>query len=114
MSKPSQDTETERTVWHRILGVVFAHTFADSSFKVQLEFDVATTPKRINILLTSTQDAPTSIPLLAEGIEALKQHNLFTFKSHQESLTGRSLEELIGYYSVYLKTAAPSNEGTRS
>lgn len=110
MPEPSRDTETERTDWHRILGVVFAHTFADSSFEVQLEFDVATTPKRIDILVTSPQDAPTSVPLLAEGIEGLKQHNLFTFKSHQESLTSRSLEELIGYYSAYLKTAAPSNK----
>lgn len=107
--KPTSPTETrtEQTDWHRILGVLFYDAFEGTSFDVKVEFDVAVTPKMVDIVVQAKKGNLPFAPVVADGIEELREHNLFTFKSHQETFTAKTLEELVGYYSGYLKTLAP-------
>ncbi|MEZ4524358.1 MAG: hypothetical protein R2941_00355 [Desulfobacterales bacterium] len=48
---------------------------------------------------------PASLP---EGLENLTVWNLMTCKSHQESLDGWTIEELIGHYADCRKQISPS------
>jgi hypothetical protein len=45
---------------------------------------------------------------LPDGFEDLASHNLVTFKSHQETLDGWALQELVGHRVNYRKQASPS------
>ncbi len=101
------ETPSEQTDWHRILGVLFYDAFEGTSFDVKVEFDVAVTPKMVDIVIQAKKGSLPFAPRVADGIEELREHNLFTFKSHQETFTAKTLEELVGYYSGYLKTLAP-------
>src|SRR5262249_7648792 len=45
---------------------------------------------------------------LPDGLEALRPHNLMTFKSHHEALDGWAMRELIGADVAYRKLVSPS------
>jgi hypothetical protein len=45
---------------------------------------------------------------LPDGFEDLAAHNLVSFKSYQEPLTGWALDELVGHYINYRKQVSPS------
>ncbi len=103
MAEPTSD----QTDWHRIVGVIFYDVFEGTSFDVKVEFDVAVTPKMVDVVVQAKNETLSFAPLVAKGIDGLRQHNLFTFKSHRETFTARTLEEFVSYYSGYLKTLAP-------
>ncbi len=106
----TESTPTPSTEWHRMVGVVIVHLLENTPFKVETEVDVALTPKKIDIVITTPTVPTVPPPLIAVGIEELREKNLFTFKSHQESLNIDTLQELVSYYTDYRKTFAPKKK----
>lgn len=48
---------------------------------------------------------------LPDGLEDMSLHNLMTYKSHQESLDGWALDELLGHFVNYRKSVGSRTEG---
>jgi len=92
---------------HRLFGLSWIDFFQGTDIDVQTELDLSLKQQFIDIVLIRKGSRP--IPrLLPDGFENLVAHNLLTFKSHQETLDGWALWELIGHFVNYRKQASPS------
>ncbi len=85
--------------------MLIRESFKDFPIDIDTKIDVSEVEQRIDIVLRLANDL--TPPVIGDGIEGLLPHNLFTFKSYQESLTVESIEELIGYTVGYKKKEAP-------
>src|SRR5438128_11744090 len=95
--------------WHRLFGLILTDYFADSSFTVELEKDLALKKQLLDVVILRRHSGrlPTR---LADGLQDLAAHNLITFKSHQEPLDDWALKELTGHYVNYRKQCGPARE----
>ncbi len=107
--RADSSTEEANTDWHRIAGTLFSHCVENHPYEVDVDFDVARTEKRIDILIVKkAEDA--NPPVIADGFDNLQTHNLITFKSFQESMSVHALEELICYFKLYQTSERASDE----
>jgi hypothetical protein len=93
--------------WHRLFGLILTDYFDNSAYEVELEKDLSLKQQFLDVVIIKKKKG--KIPdMLPDGLENLVSHNLLTYKSHQESLTGRAVEELIGHYINYSKQISSS------
>ncbi|MGE0085796.1 MAG: hypothetical protein AB7S75_15405 [Desulfococcaceae bacterium] len=93
--------------WHRLFGLTLTDYFFRSAYEVELEKDLSLKQQLLDVVITRKREG--EIPdVLPEGLENLVSRNLMTYKSHQESLDGWTVEELIGHYANYRKQVSPS------
>ena len=92
--------------WHRLFGLTLCDYFIGSQYTVELEKDIARKRQILDVLIIRGEGAPLAEP--CDGLEALRPHNLLTYKSGQESLDAWALEELIAHYVNYRKAFAAS------
>src|SRR5260370_39680105 len=91
---------------HRLFGLILTDYFANSSFTVELEKDLALKKQLLDVVILRRH--PGRFPArLPDGLENLAAHNLITFKSHQEPLDDWALKELTGHYVNYRKQVSP-------
>jgi hypothetical protein len=100
MGEPRQD-------WHRLFGVSWQDFCTDLPLTVEMELDLSYKQQFLDVALIRKGNEPVTVRL-PDGFEPLAAHNLITFKSHQETLDGWTLVELLGHYSNYRKRASPS------
>jgi hypothetical protein len=93
--------------WHRIFGLVLIDFFTNSPFEVELEKDLSIKRQLLDAAVLRKLPGEFSGPL-PDGLESLKDHNLITYKSHQEALDDWTIKELTGHYVNYRKQVSPS------
>ena len=76
---------------------------------MELEKDLSLQRQLLDVVIIEKKGGKTPDPL-PDGLENLAAHNLMTYKSHQESLDGWTIEELCGHYVNYRKRLGPSSE----
>jgi hypothetical protein len=93
--------------WHRLFGLTLKDYFTGTSYIVDLEKDLSIKQQLLDVVIIEKGEGakPEEIP---DGLENLSVHNLMTYKSHQQSLDGWTLNELIGHYVNYRKQISPS------
>ena len=75
---------------------------------MELEKDLAMQRQLLDVVIIE-QTAPDGAAAdLPDGLDALRAHNLLTYKSKQEPLDGWALDELIGHYVNYRKLLSPA------
>lgn len=93
--------------WHRLFGLTLTDLFYNSAYEVQLEKDLSLKQQLLDVVIIEKKAGP-SPGVLPDGLDDLAAHNLMTYKSHQESLDGWTIEELCGHYVNYRKQISPS------
>ena len=93
--------------WHDLLGAVLIDFFDDSPFVVDTELDLSLKKQYLDILVIRRKAGEFHRPL-PDGFSPLANHNLISFKSHQDTFDCWSLLELIGHYVNYRKQVSPS------
>jgi hypothetical protein len=92
---------------HRLFGLSWIDFFQGSSIDVETELDLSLKQQFLDVVLIRRHPGPLPRPL-PDGFEELADHNLLTFKSHQEALDAWSLWELVGHFVNYRKQSSPS------
>jgi hypothetical protein len=97
---------SELRPWHHYFGLSWEDFFRNSSFTVQTEVDLSRKQQLLDLVIVRGEDGP--LPHRPpDGFEDLAAHNLISFKSYQEALTGWALNELVGHYVNYVKQVSP-------
>ena len=78
--------------WHRLFGLALSDYFTGTEYAVEMEKDLARKRQVLDILIIRGQGQPLADP--CDGLDALRPHNLVTYKSGQESLDAWAIEEL--------------------
>jgi hypothetical protein len=74
---------------------------------VDTEVDLSLKKQYLDIVVIRKKEGPFHRPL-PDGFAPLANHNLISFKSHQDTFDFWTVLELIGYYVNYRKQASPS------
>src|SRR5579871_6233639 len=98
---------SEPTPWHRLFGLSLVDFFRGMPVTVEMEKDLSLKQQMLDVVLIHKGPGPLNCRL-PDGFDPLASHNLVTFKSHQESLDGWALNELLGHYVNYRKQTSPS------
>ncbi len=109
MSSTTPQTTTEPNPWHQLFGVIFVHQTAHLPYTLEVDYNVDRTEQRIDILLRK-DDPKAPQPILPDGFENLRVHNLFSFKSFQETMSLFTIYELLMYGLLYRKMQAPKGD----
>jgi len=93
--------------WHRLFGMAWLDFLTSLPFTVDMEVDVAKKKQFLDVLLLRRESLPDDLDAgsvrMPDGFDDLSDHNLITFKSHQEPLSTWSVDELVGHYVNYRK-----------
>jgi hypothetical protein len=95
--------------WHRLFGLLLTDFFTGSPFVVELEKDLSIKKQLLDVVILRKRPGRFAVRL-PDGLDNLADHNLITFKSHQEALDDWALKELIGHYVNYRKQLSPADE----
>ena len=93
--------------WHELLGAVLIDFFDGSPYVVETEVDLSLRKQYLDIVVIRKKEGDFQ-RLLPDGFTPLANHNLISFKSHQDTFDSWTVQELIGYYVNYRKQASPS------
>ncbi|OAD20535.1 hypothetical protein THIOM_003756 [Candidatus Thiomargarita nelsonii] len=97
---------TNKTDWHRLFGITLIDYFRDSNYRVELEKDLSLQQQYLDVIIIE-QAQGQKLDELPDGLDNLRQHNLLSYKSHQEALDTWALDELLGHYVNYRKQESP-------
>jgi multidrug efflux pump subunit AcrB len=75
--------------WHRLFGLTLTDVFSDTPWQVELEKDLAMQRQRLDVVIIEQTAPDGSAADLPDGFDALRRHNLLTYKSKQEPLRAR-------------------------
>ena len=98
---------SEPRPFHRLFALSWEDFFRGTAVQVESEMDLSLKKQLVDVVIIRGIAAPLPRPL-PDGFDVLAPHNLVTFKSHQETLDGWALCELIGHYVNYRKQTSPS------
>jgi len=92
--------------WHDLIGLGLTDLFKDSNYEVKTEQNMSVKPQYVDILLISKSRGK-PLDKLPDGFEFLKEHNILTYKSLNESLNQWAIVEVLGHYTSYRKIISP-------
>ena len=92
---------------HRLFDLTWSDYVQGTVITMESEMDLSLKQQFLDLVLIrkSSEPIPKRMP---DGFEDLAAHNLVTFKSHQETLDGWTLCELVGHYVNYRKQVSLS------
>jgi hypothetical protein len=93
--------------WHDLLGAVLIDFFDGSPYVVETEVDLSLKKQYLDIVVIRKKEGDFQ-RALPDGFSPLSNHNLISFKSHQDTFDGWSVLEFIGHYVNYRKQTSPS------
>lgn len=96
--------------WHRLFGITLTDFFTDTHYRVELEKDLSLKQQFLDVVIIEQSGLEVSGMELPEGLEALSEYNLLTYKSLREPLDAWALDELIGHYVNYRKQISPEGK----
>jgi hypothetical protein len=98
---------SEARPFHRLFGLSLIDFFDGTDITVETEIDLSQKQQFLDLVLIRKGKKP--FPRrLPDGFDQLFDHNLVTFKSHQEALDRWAIWELIGHFVNYRKQASSS------
>ena len=98
---------TEPVAWHELLALILADFLGDSPFAVESERDLSLKKQFLDLAIA--RKAPGDVGVrLPDGFGPLAPHNLFTFKSFQETLDEWAVWEMAAHFVNYRKQVSPS------
>jgi len=97
----------EQRPWHRLFGLSWIDFFRGQPVTVETEKDLSLKKQLLDALLIRKQAALLDCRM-PDGFEDFASYNLISFKSHQEKLSGWTLNELVGHYVNLRKQVSPS------
>ena len=95
--------------WHRHFGLLLTDFFTGSPFVVEIESDLSLRKQLLDIVIVRKRQGRFA-ERLPDGLDNLAEHNLITFKSHQETLDDWALKELTGHYVNYRKQLSEADQ----
>jgi hypothetical protein len=95
--------------WHDLMGLGLTDLFKGSNFEVKTEQNMSVKPQYVDILIIS-KSSGNPLSKLPDGFEFLKDHNILTYKSLNESLNQWAIVEVLGYYASYRKIVSPKEK----
>ena len=95
--------------WHRSFGLALTDYFTDSAYRIELEKELSLKQQFVDVVIIE-QEANRPLQEPPDGLENLGRHNLMTYKSVREPLTGWTMDELVGHFVNYRKQISPSWE----
>jgi hypothetical protein len=93
--------------WHRLFGLLLTDFFTGSPFVVEVESDLSVQQQLLDVVIVRRRRGHFA-DRLPDGHEALRPHNLMTFKSHHEALDAWAIKELVHHDVAYRKIVSPS------
>ena len=96
--------------WHHLFGLLLTDYFTGSPYEVELEKDLSQQQQWLDVVVMRPDEHPApSWPTepLPDGFEALRPHNLISFKSHNEPFNRWAAKELISHAVIYRKLVSP-------
>ncbi|KOR27398.1 hypothetical protein TI04_13405, partial [Achromatium sp. WMS2] len=96
------DTADPMVRWHRIMGQVLARVLPNLNWELHFERNTSVT-QLLDILILKRSNSEAITAPLPDGLLPHVDIGMLTYKSHQESLTEWSIQELIGHYVGYRK-----------
>ncbi|MBK1703384.1 hypothetical protein [Halochromatium glycolicum] len=99
-------TDERLRQWHRLFGIALTQLFQGAPWRVELEYELALQRQLLDVVIIEAPEPGSPPPLppdLPDGLEALRAHNLLTYKSQHEALDAWALDELVGHYINYRK-----------
>lgn len=93
--------------WHDLLGAVLIDFFDGSPYVVETEVDLSLKKQFLDLVVIRKTQGEFHRPM-PDGFAPLADHNLISFKSHQDSFDSWSLLELLGHYVNYRKQKSPA------
>jgi hypothetical protein len=97
----------EQRPWHRLFSLSWIDFFRGQPVTVETEKDLSLKKQLLDVLLIRKEAATLSCRL-PDGSAELARYNLLSFKSHQEKLSGWTLNELVGHYVNLRKQVSPT------
>ena len=98
----------DQTDWHRRFGLLIQDFFRGTPCVVELERDLSAKSQFLDVLIIHKVAAVLD-RVLPDGLEGhLAEHNLITFKSHRDTMSGWTIDELHSHYVNYRKQVSPS------
>jgi uncharacterized protein (DUF433 family) len=93
--------------WHELLGAVLMDFFEGTPYKVTTETDLSVRKQLLDVVIIrkTTGELDRELP---DGLAPLANHNLISFKSHQDSFDSWAALELVGHYMNYRKQVSPA------
>lgn len=89
--------QANRLDLHRCFGIGLADRFHGTPWRVELEREPALKRQRLDVVIIEQGDAAAHIDPAAldlpDGLDNLRGHNLLRYKSYQEALDARALDE---------------------
>jgi hypothetical protein len=95
--------------WHDLLGAVLMDFFEGTPYDVDTETDLSVRKQLLDIIVVRKTKGELHREL-PDGMAPLANHNLISFKSHQDSFDSWAALELVGHYVNYRKQVSPSND----
>jgi len=95
--------------WHELFGLNLKDFFFQSNFEVKTEQNMSFQAQYVDVLIISKSEGKplTQVP---DGFEFLKEHNILTYKSLNQSLDQWTIVEILGHYVNYRKTVTTNNK----
>ena len=95
--------------WHDLLGAILIDYFEGSAYVVETEVDLSLKKQFLDIVVIRRMSGDFDRPL-PDGFGPLANHNLISFKSHQDTYDAWTIHELIGYYVSYRKQVSAKSK----
>ncbi len=98
---------SDRTEWHKLLGLVLSPLFEQLGYETRLEVDLSLKSHFIDIVVIRRVEVKDFNQVIDrvywEAFDDLNEHNLISFKSYSESFGSFEAEELLGHLINYCK-----------
>jgi hypothetical protein len=91
------------------MGLGLIDLFTDSNYKVKTEPDMSVKSQYVDILIISKSTGK-PVKKLPDGFEFLRDYNVITYKSLNESLNQWAIVEILGHYVSYRKIISPKDK----
>ncbi len=95
--------------WHDLFGLNLKDFFKDSNFEVKTEQNMSLKAQYVDVLIISKSDGK-PLEKLPDGFEFLRDHNILTYKSLNQSLDQWTIIEVLGHYVSYRKMVSPKEK----
>ena len=96
--------------WHELFGLNLEDLFFQSNFQVKTEFDTSNQAHSyVDVLIISKSEGK-PLEQVPDGFEFLKDYNILTYKSLNQSLDQWAIVEILGHYVSYRKIVSPKEE----
>ena len=95
--------------WHDLFGLNLKDFFLGSNFEVKTEQNLSLKAQYVDVLIISKSEGQ-PLEQVPDGLEFLRNYNILTYKSLNQSLDQWTIVEVLGHYVSYRKMVSPKGK----